>query len=117
MLQDVGLRSVSMGLMVLRRCWGNLAVLDPCLCCGSCSSAREASGHTKHVPAAWRGAGGWLGTGCARAVWKVSGPPWEEAGGRGSVGGQNCKDKPAAGSLLPSSAEEKPEASVQRGAR
>lgn len=36
-LQDVGLRSVSMGLMVLRRCWENLSVLNPCLSQGSCS--------------------------------------------------------------------------------
>lgn len=38
-LQDVGLRNVSTGLMVLRRCWGNSAVPNPCLCCSSCSSA------------------------------------------------------------------------------
>lgn len=33
------------------------------------------------------------------------------------MGGQNCKDKPAAVLLLPFSTEEKSEASVQRGAR
>lgn len=29
---------------------------------------------------------GW-GRGRAQASWKVSGPPWEEAGGQGSMGG------------------------------
>lgn len=105
MLQDVGLRSVSMGLVVLRRCWGN-----HCLCYGRCSPAQEASGDTRQLPAAWKGAGSCL-------VWKVSGCPREEAGGWESMGGQKCKDKPAAGFLLPFSAEEKSEASVQRGAR
>lgn len=43
-LQDVGLRSVSMGLVVLRRCWGNSS-----LCHGSCSSAQEATGDTRQL--------------------------------------------------------------------
>lgn len=30
MLQDVGLRSVSMGLVVLRRCWGNSSLANHC---------------------------------------------------------------------------------------
>lgn len=29
-LQDVGLRSVSMGLRVLRRCWGNSSLANHC---------------------------------------------------------------------------------------
>lgn len=61
MLQDVGLRSVSMGLVVLRRCWGNSSLPNHCLCHGSCSSAQEASEDTGQLPAAWRGVGSWLG--------------------------------------------------------
>lgn len=60
-LQDLGLRSVSMGLVVLRRCWGNLSFPNHCLCHGSCSLAQEASGDTRQLPAAWRGAGSCLG--------------------------------------------------------
>lgn len=68
-LQDVGLRSVSTGLMVLRRCWGNSAVPNRRLCCGSCNSAQEASGDTGQAPAAWRRVGAWLETGtCAGSL-------------------------------------------------
>lgn len=61
MLQDVGLRSVSKGLVVLRRCWGNSSLPNHCLCRGSCRSAQEASGETRHLSTAWRGAGSCLG--------------------------------------------------------
>lgn len=109
-LQDVGLRSVSMGLVLLRRCGG--AWHSP-----ACATAAAAlpqrpvgtPGKRQLLGGMWEACWG-QGT-CAGSLGRSLGPC-----GRKQEVRVTWQGKLAAGSPLLSSAEEKPEASVQRGA-
>lgn len=109
-LQDVGLRSVSMGLMLLRRC-GGVWHSPACATAAAAVPQRPVGtpGKCQILGGMWEACWG-QGT-CADSLGRSLGPH-----GRKQEVRVTWEDQLAAGSPLLSSVEEKPEASVQRGA-